>query len=296
MRKFPTSPRLRSTTLLLAVSMAIGSIAHAADTVQIGGETKFASGLVTGVEAGDVACYLTLEDADGESFTEMAAFEICEQQEQLVGHQVALSYAMENVLAAECQGDVDCGKSDRVALVTSAKLLDGAAAPAADADAETDATPGAAPESFCTARETVVFACRSGAKLVSVCASADASARSGYLQYRFGKPGAGAIELTLPKDARLPPASATGENAGFSGGGGSWLRFANGSHSYVVYSGIGRWGEDGQTVEKEGVRVESKSKTVAELACSGAVTSELGPEWFERIGIGANDEEFLFAE
>ena len=35
MRKYPTSPRLRSTTLLLAVSMAIGSLGHAADTVQI---------------------------------------------------------------------------------------------------------------------------------------------------------------------------------------------------------------------------------------------------------------------
>ena len=286
MRKSPSSPQLRTASLSVAACIAIGSIAHAAETVQIGGETKFASGRVTGVEAGDVACYLTLEDADGESFTEMAAFEICEQQAQLVGQQVALSYVMENVLAAECQGDVDCGKSDRVALVTSAQVIDGAAAPAADAR----------PESFCTARETVVFACRSGAKLVSVCASADISASSGYLQYRFGKPGAGAIELTLPQDERLPPASATGENVAFSGGGGSWLRFANGSHSYVVYSGIGRWGDDGQTVEKEGVRVEHKGKTVAELACSGPLTSELGPEWFERAGISANGEEFLFSE
>ncbi len=286
MRKSPTWPRLRSTSLFVAVSMAIGALAHAADTVQIGGETKFASGLVTGAEAGDVACYLTLEDDDGEPFTEMAAFEICEQQAQLVGQRVALSYTLENVLAAECQGDVDCGKSDRVALVTSAKLLDGESAPAADVG----------PESFCTVHETIVFACRSGAKLVSVCASADLSASSGYLQYRFGKPGAGAIELTLPKDERLPPASATGENVGFSGGGGSWLRFANGTHSYVVYSGIGRWGEDGQTLEKEGVRVENKGKTVAELACSGTLTSELGPEWFERAGISANGEEFLFAE
>ena len=76
MRQSHTSPRLRDRILWVAVCMAIGSIGHAADTVQIGGETKFASGLVTGVEAGDVACYLTLEDADGESFTEMATFEI----------------------------------------------------------------------------------------------------------------------------------------------------------------------------------------------------------------------------
>lgn len=292
MRKSPMSLQLRASTLWMAVCMAVGSIGHAADTVQIGGETKFATGRVTGVEAGDVACYLTLEDADGESFTEMAAFEICEQQAELVGQRVALSYAMENVLAAECQGDVDCGKSDRVALVTSAKPIDGDAAPAADAGA----TSGAAPESFCSARETIVFACRSGAKLVSVCASADISASSGYLQYRFGKPGAGAIELTLPKDERAPSASATGENVGFSGGGGSWLRFRNGDHAYVVYSGIGRWGDDGQTLEKEGIRVENKGKTVADLACSGPSTSELGPEWFEQSGISANDEEFLFDE
>ena len=286
MPKFRKPPHFIGHALMAAMAIVAAAGAVAADTVQVGGETKFASGLVTGAEAGDVACYLTLEDADGEPFTEMAAFEICEQQAALVGHRVALSYAMENVLAAECQGDVDCGKSDRVALVTSVKPLDGNAAPAADA----------APESFCSARESIVFACRSGAKLVSVCASADISASSGYLQYRFGKPGAGAIELTLPKDERAPSASATGENVGFSGGGGSWLRFRNGNHSYVVYSGIGRWGEDGQTLEKEGIRVENQGKTVADLQCSGPLTSELGPEWFERTGITAHDEEFSFAE
>lgn len=274
-------------TALLAVALGTSPALTAAGTVQIGGESKPASGTITALVAGDTACYLTLED-DGESVDLMAAFEICEQESALVGHRVALSYSMENVLAAECQGDMDCGKSDRVALVSAVKVQDGGGSAAAD-DGE--------PESFCSSREMVVFACRIGAKLVSVCAANEISATSGYLQYRFGKPNAGnAMELMLPNGETVPPEAAVGEAVPFAGGGGSWLRFRNGAYGYAVYTGIGRWGPNGETAEKQGVLVTKGGKTVANLRCTGDLTSELGPDWYDNAGVTANGEEFEFPD
>lgn len=280
----PALPRPRLTRALLialAVGCAGAASAAAPATVSVGGETKMTEGILREAQAGDIACYLTLEDADGESFSEMAAFELCEDP-ALIGQRLRLSYSVENVLAAECQGDVDCGKSDQVVLVSAAEAL---SAPVA----------GAAQPTLCSAQERVVFACRSGSKQVSVCASPEASATAGALQYRFGKPAA-APEMTLPKDSRPPAQAARGETVPFSGGGGSWLRFRHGEHAYVVYSGIGRWGPNGETIEKQGVLVEHRGEQVANLPCTGPLISELGPDWFEQIGISAEGEEFYFPE
>src|SRR5262245_37129413 len=41
---------------------------------------------------------------------------------------------------------------------------------------------------LCETEEKTVLACRTGKKIVSVCASNDLSPSSGYLQYRFGVP------------------------------------------------------------------------------------------------------------
>ena len=115
--------------ILIVMGLASGGVAHAADsaTVQINGETKHAEGILRSAEAGDMACYLTLETASGESFNEMAAFEWCDDA-ALIGQRLKLSYSVENVLAAECQGDMDCGKSDQVVLVSAAEPLGAAAA------------------------------------------------------------------------------------------------------------------------------------------------------------------------
>jgi hypothetical protein len=111
----------------LALSSALaGGALHAgtpsSDTVQVGGETKKAIGVVTALEAGDVACYIALDDDQGISFRELADFAICEKT-SLVGKRVKLAYRMENVMADECQGNPDCTQSKRVALVTSVKVL-----------------------------------------------------------------------------------------------------------------------------------------------------------------------------
>ena len=93
-----------------------------ADTVKVGKEIKKAVGRVTELVAGDVACYMTLRDDKGVEFQEMAEFEVCERT-SLVGKRVALTYALEQVLADECQGDPDCGKSKTVALVKQVKVI-----------------------------------------------------------------------------------------------------------------------------------------------------------------------------
>ena len=65
----------------------------------------------------------------------------------------------------------------------------------------------------------------------------------------------------------------------YSGGGGAFLKFNNADYTYAVFTGIGKgW-------EKEGVLVQKAGKQVAYLQCQGPWTSELGPDWFEKVKI-----------
>lgn len=279
----PCSLPQHITCLVFAIS-AGGLHTAAAETLRINGETKQTMGILREAVSGDVACYLQLEDEAGQSFHESAVFELCEDP-ALIGRRLKLSYTIENVLADECQGDVDCGKSDQVVLVSAARVL-------------TDRAPASTlRNSLCARDESIAFACRVGAKLVSVCASADASNVSGWLQYRFGKAEGGEPpELSLPTDPAVPRLASRGESTPFAGGGGSWLRFHSGRYAYVVYSGIGRWGADGETIELEGVQVERDGTAIATLPCSGPLQSELGPDWFERMGVISEGEEFFFPD
>jgi len=85
---------------------------------------KQTTGKLVNLENGDVACYLTLVDARGKQFIEMGEFSLCFQKPSPIGRRVQLTYEFANVLADECQGNPDCGKSQRVALVTSIRMLD----------------------------------------------------------------------------------------------------------------------------------------------------------------------------
>lgn len=117
-----------SRSLICCLVLAIGSAGSAfaaesgAETVLINGEVKRVEGILRGAEAGDIACYLTLETDAGEMFQESAAFEFCDDP-SLIGQRLKLSYTVENVLAAECQGDMDCGKSDQIVLVSAVRVL-----------------------------------------------------------------------------------------------------------------------------------------------------------------------------
>jgi hypothetical protein len=273
-------------TLVAAIAaMALPAPAYAQETVKVGQDTKRAFGTVMSMNAGDTACYLRLKDDRGAAFEEMARFEICEQR-ALVGKRVALTYVQQTVMSPDCQGDPACKKTRTVALVSAAK-------PAAAAQA----TPTSGQASFCTSEESVVFACRTGGKMVSVCAAKAAGPSRGYLQYRFGKPDSPEpLEMILP-ESQLPPTKvATGENVPFSGGGGSWLRFTKQPLAYTVYSGIGKWGPKGEIREKSGVVVERQGKAIATLKCSSKPIGELGADWFQRMGITANGQDFDFPD
>ncbi|PSN17722.1 hypothetical protein C7271_16260 [filamentous cyanobacterium CCP5] len=79
-------------------------------------------GTVQALTAGDRACYVDLIDEAGEQITELAAFEICQQD--LVGQQVQLSYETVNILAASCQGNPDCGETETVRLISQAEVIE----------------------------------------------------------------------------------------------------------------------------------------------------------------------------
>lgn len=137
------------------------------------------------------------------------------------------------------------------------------------------------PGSLCSRAEAVVFACRAGARTVSVCAGPGAG--GGTVQYRIGRPGA-APELVLPKAPGRAGEVASGDSLMFSGGGGAWLRFANGPYAYTVYSAIGRWGPGGTPAEKAGVLVEKGGERVANLRCTGGEAA-VDAGWMSAAGV-----------
>ena len=80
------------------------------------------TGTLKSLENGDRACYVGLETAAGEQAIE-GDFELCpggsKDASALIGKQVTYTTEKAKVLAASCQGDVDCGKSDEVDLIVT---------------------------------------------------------------------------------------------------------------------------------------------------------------------------------
>jgi len=76
---------------------------------------------IQSLTAGDRACYVDLTADSGQTSTEFADFDICEQD--LVGKRVRLTYESGNILAESCQGNPDCGQSETVMLITQVEVL-----------------------------------------------------------------------------------------------------------------------------------------------------------------------------
>jgi hypothetical protein len=89
-------------------------------------------GTLDGLELGDRACYVQL-DVDGTKHSAEGEFELCAGQSRdatpLVGKRVKWTTVRANVLAASCQGDVDCKQSDVVDLVETLALAGGTDVP-----------------------------------------------------------------------------------------------------------------------------------------------------------------------
>ncbi len=80
------------------------------------------TGILRGLQNGDRACYAELEDGQGVRHSLEAAFELCERTD-LIGQRVRLVRRTARVLAASCQGDPDCGRSDVVELIVELQPL-----------------------------------------------------------------------------------------------------------------------------------------------------------------------------
>lgn len=73
------------------------------------------------LQNGDRACYVVITTAKGEEQSIEGDFDLCpgnsKDASAMIGKRVTYKTKKANVLAASCQGDVDCGKSDEVDLV-----------------------------------------------------------------------------------------------------------------------------------------------------------------------------------
>lgn len=149
-------------------------------------------------------------------------------------------------------------------------------------------TSAGAAETLCEQQEQVIFSCSLGKKTVSVCASADLSASSGYLQYRFGRKTA--IELAFPV---LPPSAPAARfvqarSLMFSGGGGGYLRFIREPYHYIVYTAIGKgWGP------KDGVAVEKSGRLIIYHECRDIPVSKFSGAFFSDAGLLSDQREFM---
>ena len=77
-------------------------------------------GTLKELQNGDRACYVVVDTDAGEQSIE-GDFELCpggaQDASALIGQRVTWTTEKANVLAASCEGDVDCGKSDEVDLI-----------------------------------------------------------------------------------------------------------------------------------------------------------------------------------
>lgn len=66
------------------------------------------TGIVKELVNGDLMCYVTLIDENGEENIIGASFEICEQPEQFLDKKVNLTYELANI--NDCESNEPCGK------------------------------------------------------------------------------------------------------------------------------------------------------------------------------------------
>lgn len=216
---------------------------------------------VESVQAGDIACYLQL--SDGRSL--MADFALCDDRSPPLRQPIWLLSEPNQVAAASCEGDPECADSDTVDLVV-------------DWQADDVSKPA-----VCASGSNLVFTCSTGRKQVALCQQPD-----GQLTYRFG------ADLSQPEKTLVAPSASDrveGATVAFAGGGAAWLRLREGRHAYVLYSGIGRWGDNGEPAVREGISVERDGQAIANIRCADEAISELGPDWFEQQRVRAADPD-----
>ncbi len=138
-------------------------------------------------------------------------------------------------------------------------------APAAALLAVLAAYPGAAPAqpgpaaSLCRPPETVLFTCRVGARMVSICGR---TKEQGGAVYRYGRPGRLEVEAADLRRAF----------EGWPGGGGTQAYADTPTHRYVVFDRMVRTGfdEEGHNIARmtQGLLVQSRGRTLSRQECA----------------------------
>lgn len=78
-------------------------------------------GQITELQMGDLMCYTTIVDANGQMYDIGAAFEICSREAELLNQPVMLTYSLESV--ADCQSAEPCGRTREELIITEAVPL-----------------------------------------------------------------------------------------------------------------------------------------------------------------------------
>lgn len=131
---------------------------------------------------------------------------------------------------------------------------------------------------LCTPKEVAVFSCQVGAKTLSLCANGVLTKTTGWMQYRFGRPGM-APELSFPEAKELAAKSFDVTTGNMMVDGAHWdfwsVRFATGGATYEVH-----WREGGAfNREFEGlgkVEVHTKDNRAVTLRCKQDTLSPAG--------------------
>jgi len=144
------------------------------------------------------------------------------------------------------------------------------------------------PPTLCAADEKVIFTCgTTRGRIISVCAAGTLTKTSGTLQYRYGTTER-ELELIWPVPVAHPTGYFVSGTVTYSGGGGAYLKFTHEGDAYAIYTGIGRgW-------EKAGLLVTRSGRVIGSQPCEVPVVSEIGPQLFERAGIGRDPRAFEF--
>jgi hypothetical protein len=130
--------------------------------------------------------------------------------------------------------------------------------------------------SHCSPSEAIIFSCRikGSTKVLSLCGSKELSKDTGYLQYRFGRPGA--VELTFPEEKRNSQAQFLFDHYFRFQVDRTEVIFKNGAYTYSIYDSYE--GDEKPASRHRGVTIENESGAGPEnqdLECTGPVISRL---------------------
>jgi hypothetical protein len=132
------------------------------------------------------------------------------------------------------------------------------------------------PTSLCRVDEQILFTCEiiRSAKVISLCSSTNLDNRRGYLQYRFGKPGA--LELQFPRERANTQLAFRYAHYFRAQVDRTEVTFDNGDYNYVLFDYYE--GDMKPATFAAGVRVSKHGANgqETELQCQGKASSKLG--------------------